>query len=178
MQHIYDAYCAAIRRGMKEAAQLEWCAPESRPVVFLSLDGLVGIVDRTHFGIILTTAFLAGQTSTVAIARSKGQDTPRRWRDCPRPLREQIRTTRIVLGARETARQARREASWSHEERIYHKVFNPSVQSVRSMQYDQVGDRNHIALLKERLPMKSQLNYQSWRALRETVRGGVAAERN
>lgn len=177
LQEVYDSYAMVVQRGLDDALRLGWVVTSGSTSAFLSLDGLVGIVESQASSVVLTTAFLAGQTTVSAIERGRSDDRGRPWRDCPRPLRAQLRELRDSRSADETSRRAHREASWSNDQRVYHFVFQPAVQALRAMQFDQVRRRNHAARLKEKLPPLSRLRFEHWRSLREATRGTQSAER-
>jgi hypothetical protein len=162
VQELFDLYAGAVRSASRDAALLGWHASEGAVTAGLGTAGLLLLID----GGVARTAFLPGQgdPEVVRQAAQRGPAALPRERGM-RPARGPGRHPR------EEWRYLRRQQSWSADEQLYHLVFRPAVQFVRS-RYHHYRDasgrllRCDYALLKPVLPAMSELTLDGWRGRR------------
>ncbi len=181
-QALYDRYAHAVSADLRDASQLEWFVQHGQVTVAMGTTGILVVIvavggndtlDRPRP--IVKTAFLAGQGDPEAVRKShRIPAAERRGMMRERPMRTPKRHG--VSGEARGRRQRLREARWSTEERLYYRVFRPSVQHIMRCHHrnrDMFGRLrgNDYALLKDVLPRRSQLKLDHWRELRRDCRG-------
>jgi len=167
-QPLYDVYLLAVTRDMADASILAWYRSEGSLTVGMGTSGVLVIIDHT-----VRTAFLAGQgdaqrTRAARQAVRPGGLPRESGMRRKRPGRWDHRLTDRECRVRE-----RREASWTAPQRLYFHVFKPAIQFVKQRHHrcrNMYGEitRGDYALLQDVLPPLSQLNFESWAALRRT----------
>lgn len=167
-QPLYDLYRTAVSQDTADATLLGWHQDGDRVTVCLGTSGVLVLFGQR----VVLTAFLPGHGSEDATRAARQADSAA---DLPRE--RGMRSGRNGRRDRETVdREQRlleqRQAAWSPAERLYHRVFKPSVQFVKRCQHrhrDLYGRliRGDYALLKDVLPPLSQLKYENWITLRQ-----------
>jgi hypothetical protein len=172
-QPLYDLYSEAAGRDAQDAAALGWVGSKDRVTVALGTSGILLVVEET-----VTTALLPGQGDPEATRAARSD--PRIVRGL---VRERGMRSGRVAGAeyREHERERRvrllHQAHWTEPQRLYYHVFKPAVQFIKKCHHryrDMYGKliRRDYALVKDRLPPRSQLKFDNWAALRRQCRGG------
>jgi len=170
-QQLYLTYLAAARRAIEDAYALGWWAEDPDGArAHLSPLGVVVILEPAprSLGVawVTVTAYVGAQSTPEAVRAHA--DASRRFArdrdDRMRPRRER---------GREAHARARREASWSEEERLFYEVFRPAVRVIRETHLvrgpgERRGPLRTVALLKARVP-RGRLDFDAWRALREEL---------
>jgi hypothetical protein len=172
-QALYDLYCAATAADAADARELRWVRVEGRITVAVGTSGVLLVVEEDT----VQTAFLPGQGDPEATRQVRAAASPERGLVRERGMRSGRGASGEDRGAREQAQQARREADWTADERLYHKVFRRCLQFIKRCHHrhrDMHGRllRHDYALLKDCLPARNQLKYDAWLDLRRRCRGG------
>jgi hypothetical protein len=173
-QALYDLYREASASAAADAHVLGWVREEGSVTVAVGTSGVLLVVE----GGTLQTAFLPGQGDPNATRQAGAAPGPERGLVRERGMRSgREATSGKDRRARDLAAQVRREAAWSADERLYHKVFRPCLQFLKRCHHrhrDMYGRllRHDYALLKDCLPARNQLKCDGWLALRRRCRGG------
>lgn len=165
-QPLYELYCRAIGLNVEDAKKLGWLVSTEECLIALGTDGVVIIISYHA----VTTAFLPGQ-GTPDTVREQRYDNPRglpreRGMRTGRPNR---RTENAI--ERDRLIRKRREASWSHDQRVYYYGFRAAVQFLRRFQRiapSTNGDEPYLGYesIKRKIPRLSQLKWPNWQDLR------------
>ena len=174
-QQLFDLYAEAIRLAALDAKNLGWHGSDGPVTVALGTSGVLVLIQ----GKTVLTAFLPGHGDPVVVVAARVAASPTRAvLPRERGMRRRSPTASQAVPGRERRAQELREAQWSDDERLYHRVFHPAVQFIRS-RYHSMRDLNgrmlrcDYALLKPVLPPLSQLKYPQWLELRQQYRSTV-----
>jgi len=174
-QPLYDLYCLAVSSDANDARRIGWLKDRAAVTAAMGTSGVVMLVED-----VVKTAFLGGQGDPEATRQSQAV-SPDRQRGLPRERLMRAGGRGEPKGAvspRELRRQRDRESQWTADERLYHRVFKPSVQFVKRSYHrskDMFGNSTgtDCALLKDVLPPRSRLKYERWLEVRRKCRGGA-----
>ena len=170
-QRLYDLCAEAVSADAIDAQMLNWAKNDGPVTAAMGTDGIVMLIED-----VVRSAFLAGQGDPQKTKDSQRQRLERRGLPRESPMRSGgSASQKKEPTERELRRRRKREAKWSHEERLFHRVFRPTVQFVKRSHHrarDMLGRlvRADYALLKDVLPLRSQLKFEHWLELRRQCR--------
>lgn len=168
-QALYEMYREAVDSDADGAGRLGWFVDRGDVTVALGTRGILLLVERGT----LVTAFLPGQGVPQQVVRGTEQRAAGSKAALPREGRGRWRRVGVQEHPRETRQRLEIEKRWSPVERLYYRVFRPSVQFVRTAVYDASGMLRRPArdygLLRRCLPRMSRLRLEDWLAHRRSV---------
>ncbi|MDW8221585.1 MAG: hypothetical protein RMJ82_01380 [Gemmatales bacterium] len=195
LQPLYDIYCNSVAQEMRDARYLQWYATEfpqssvttqARPgprtavCVGFGTSGVLGVFEYVGDKWALRTAFIAGAGrpervrirnipvqvgATVPAGASVGRSYNSRA----------VQRCRGYMQQRDERKQRQRHERFSPLQRIYFEVFRPALQFIFRQQLISVRpdgrvERRDYSLLKEVLPPRKRMKYDTWLELRRQCR--------
>lgn len=170
-RNAFEKYIRSIESSYTQAAAIGWQFTAENRHVCLDTNGVYCVCETTSNRTLVTTAFIPGFGSAVAVKESAtspanphARVTDKSWMrgDDSSPT---ARPRQSSIHERTSKRHA---ANWSTQQRIYHLVFRPVMQFIRGYQLGEKKYSVGIAQLKSVLPAMSQLKYDNWLALRQS----------
>jgi len=170
-RHAFEKYVRSIESSYTQSKAIGWQFVAGNWHVCIDTNGVFCVLENTSDRMSVTTSFIPGFGSAVAVKESaasaanpharvtnkswmRGDDTSPNGR--PRQSSIQERTSN------------RHAANWSTQQRIYHLVFRPVMQFIRGYQPGEKKYSVGIEHLKSVLPAMSQLKYENWLLIRQS----------
>jgi len=170
-RNAFEKYIRSIESSYAQSAAIGWQFTAENRYVCLDTNGVYCVCETTSNRTLVTTAFIPGLGSAVAVKESVASPanpharvSNKSWMrgDDSSP---NVRPRQSSIQERTSNRHA---ANWSTHQRIYHLVFRPVIQFIRAYQPGEKKYSVGIEHLKSVLPAMSQLKYDNWLALRQS----------
>jgi len=162
---LYRLYARGIADALQPAGEAAEASTPENFRLTLGLSGVLVIVERFAMYEVVVTAFIPGMGDAQVVSQANalrryGQEADRQydWKRSGRNAGKSKRGPQLKF-------ESQRFAGWSHAERVYHALFRPALQFIRSRVVKQCRNRDgteDYARLKEPLGPRSNWSYKQW----------------